>query len=114
MKKQVIIANLKDSVAQYSENAKLKKQEKEKNRTERKAEETRKEQEQVMVEKRAVEEEKTRLLGLDDKALMVELVFAVRGFYSNYQKLDKRCSELHDWVDELEDRISSIEFEKKV
>ena len=100
---------LKDRFAQYGESAKLKKLEVEKHRTERKAEKARKEQEQVIAEKQAIEDEKNRLLALDDKTLMVELIFAVRGFYSKYQELDMRCSELHDLVDELEDRIISVE-----
>ena len=100
---------LKDKFVQISENAKLRKLEKAKLLDERKVEEARKAQQKVMTEKQDIENEKQRLLGLDDKALIVELVFAVRGFYSNYQELDKQCSDLHEMVEELEDRIISIE-----
>ena len=40
---------------------------------------------------------------------MVELVFAVRGFYSDFQELNKQCSDLHEMVEDFGDRIASIE-----
>ena len=72
---------LKDKFEQISNNAKLRKLERAKLCNEREVEETRKAQQKVMTEKQDIENEKQRLLGLDDKALIVELVFAVRGFY---------------------------------
>ena len=75
---------LKDKFVQISENAKLRKLEKAKLLDERKVEEARKAQQKLMTEIQSIEDEKQRLLGLDDKALMVELVFAVRGFYSDF------------------------------
>ena len=62
-----------------------------------------------MTEIQSIEDEKQRLLGLDDKALMVELVFAVRGFYSDFQELNKQYSDLHEMVEDFGGRISSIE-----
>lgn len=102
---------IKEKFAQRSENSKRRKLEKEKHRTELKAEEARIKQEQVMAEKRAIEDEKNRLLGLDDKSLMVELICAVRGFYSSFKELNERFSDLSDYINELEYRISIAEAE---
>ena len=100
---------LKDKFVQISENAKLRKLEKAKLLDERKVEEARKAQQKLMTEIQSIEDEKQRLLGLDDKALMVELVFAVRGFYSDFQELNKQCSDLHEMVEDFGGRITSIE-----
>lgn len=100
---------LKNRLEQISNFAKLRKLEKAKLCNEREVEETRKAQQKVMTEIQSIEDEKQRLLGLDDKALMVELVFAVRGFYSDFQELNKQCSDLHEMVEDFGGRITSIE-----
>ena len=52
--------------------------------------------------------EKERLLSLDDKGLMVELILAVRGLYSQIEYIQGQQDSLSERVDNIESDISSI------
>ena len=54
------------------------------------------------------EAEKDRLLSLDDKGLMVELILAVRGLYSQMEYIQSQQASLSERVDDIESDISSI------
>lgn len=51
---------------------------------------------------------KDRLLSLDDKGLMVELILAVRGLYSQIEHIQSQQDSLSERVDDIESDISSI------
>mgnify|MGYP003371788009 CR=1 FL=1 len=52
--------------------------------------------------------EKERLLSLDDKGLMVELILAVRGLYSQIEYIQSQQESLSERIDDIESDISSI------
>lgn len=60
-------------------------------------------------EKAKIEAEKERLKQLNDKELMVELIFAVRGFYSQFTSLESKCEDLAAKLSDCEDAIQSLE-----
>ena len=51
---------------------------------------------------------KERLLSLDDKGLMVELILAVRGLYSQIEYIQSQQESLSERIDDIESDISSI------
>lgn len=55
-----------------------------------------------------IQAEKDRLLSLDDKGLMVELILAVRGLYSQIEHIQSQQDSLSERVDDIESDISSI------
>ena len=55
-----------------------------------------------------IQTEKERLLSLDDKGLMVELILAVRGLYSQIEYIQGQQDSLSERVDDIESDISSI------
>lgn len=103
--------SIRDKFNQAAEKHKLKKAEKEQERLRRRAEEERKEKEQLAAQKAAIEAEKQRLLALDDKEIMVELVFAVRGFYKKMTDLEDCIDEINNDIQSIEGRISYLEYE---
>ena len=52
--------------------------------------------------------EKDRLLSLDDKGLMVEMILAVRGLYSQIEYIQSQQDSLTERIDDIEADISSI------
>lgn len=75
---------------------------------EKEAEELRVRQERLEQERMALEMEKNRLLQLDDKALMVELIFAVRGFHEELSAIKERQGELESDLADLDERLDSL------
>ena len=59
-------------------------------------------------EAQKIQTEKERLLSLDDKGLMVELILAVRGLYSQIEYIQGQQDSLSERVDNIESDISSI------
>lgn len=55
--------------------------------------------------------EKERLLSLDNKELLVELIFAVRGFYNQVDQIEKKQSELEDKIIGIESYIADLELD---
>lgn len=75
-------------------------------------------QEYAEQEKRKIEEEKERLLSLDEKSLQVEMIFAIRGFYKRFieleamqEELDERLYGVESAIAQIESDISSLESE---
>ena len=66
------------------------------------------EQARLEDEKRKIEEERARLVSLDDKALMAELIFAVRGIYSRLEAIDARQEDLEIKICNFESEISDL------
>lgn len=58
--------------------------------------------------RKKIQAEKDRLLSLDDKGLMVELILAVRGLYSQMEYIQSQQASLSERVDDIESDISSI------
>ena len=50
-----------------------------------------------------------RLCNLNDKELLVELIFAVRGFYKQLIETEDSLQDIADKIDEFEERISHLE-----
>ena len=66
------------------------------------------EEERLQQEAQKIQTEKERLLSLDDKGLMVELILAVRGLYSQIEYIQGQQDSLSERVDNIESDISSI------
>lgn len=74
-------------------------------------EEERRKAERMKAEEEALNAEYDRLLDLDDKQLMTELIFAVRGFYSEMESIKVNSIRLSERLDELEDEVGRLESE---
>ena len=103
--------SIRDKINQAAEKRKLKKVEEEQERLRWQAEEERKRKEQLAAEKAAIAAEKLRLLALDDKEIMVELVFAIRGFYKKMTDLEDCIDVINNDIQSIEGRISDLEYE---
>ena len=79
--------------------------------TENTAELLKAEQEQIAAERAAIEAEKSRLLSLDEKELMVELIYAVRGFYAQVENLEYGQMQIEKSLSDVNGRLSSLESE---
>jgi len=88
---------------------KNKKDEWQKKRLERAAEEAAREKELLEQEARKIQAEKDRLLSLDDKGLMVELILAMRGLYSQIEEINIQQEALSAKIADIESDISSIQ-----
>lgn len=62
-------------------------------------------------EREKLKEEYDRLSGLEDRQLMVELIFAVRGFYTENENLKRQCQELGEQMKNLEQEIYELNLE---
>lgn len=60
-----------------------------------------------------IEKEREDLRNLSDHELMAELVYAVRGFYSDVEKLKEEQAEANGRISELEKEVDSIREEIK-
>ena len=89
---------------------KLKEQQLEKDRLqqEKVAAAAAREQERLQQEAQKILDEKNRLLSLDDKGLMVELILATRGLYSKLESIQKQQKNLSDRVVYVEEELPSI------
>ncbi|MBR6478717.1 MAG: hypothetical protein IKS85_09750, partial [Lachnospiraceae bacterium] len=78
------------------------------------------EEEQNAKEQAIFQEEYERLSGLDEKQLMVEMVFAIRGFYSevetlknNQKDMVKRMASLELDMDRLQKELEVLKDKKE-
>lgn len=62
-----------------------------------KIEEKKKEKERIEAEK--LEQEKQRLLALDEKELLVELIFSIKNIEKEQKSLSKKVDDLKLWLD---------------
>ena len=56
-----------------------------------------------------IQAEKERLLALDEKGLMVELILAMRGLYSQVEDIRIQQEVLSDKIEDIESDICSIQ-----
>ena len=82
--------------------------EKERVRLEKAAAEAVREKERLQQEAEKIQAEKDRLLSLDDKGLMVELILAVRGLYSQMEYIQSQQASLSERVDDIESEIHNL------
>lgn len=66
-----------------------------------KIEEKKKEKERIEAEK--LEQEKQRLLALDEKELLVELIFSIKNIEKEQKSLSKKVDDLKLWLDQTKD-----------
>ena len=100
-KRMVFDMSIGDSLRGFRDNLVKKKTEERLARAEAEQEELKKKQDEI-------EAEKKRLLELDNKALLVEAVLAIRGFYQTFSEAQARISELEDSVSELESKLTAM------
>ncbi len=60
-----------------------------------------------------IEKQRADLRALNDHELMAELVYAVRGFYQDVEKLKEEQAEANERIHELEKEVDSIREELK-
>lgn len=82
---------------------------KKKERLERAAEQAAYEQAQLEEEKTAILKERERLLSLDEKALMVEMILAMRGLYATIKDIEKQQEVLTGNIEDMESDIYRLE-----
>ena len=99
---------VQESLKRSKDERQKKRLEKERLRLEKAAAEAACEKERLQREAQKIQAEKDRLLSLDDKGLMVELILAVRGLYSQIEHIQSQQDSLSERVDDIESDISSI------
>ena len=90
---------VQESLKKSKDERQKKRLEKERVRLEKAAAEAVREKERLQQEAEKIQAEKDRLLSLDDKGLMVELILAVRGLYSQMEYIQSQqaaCQIRHD------------------
>ena len=55
-----------------------------------------------------IQNERNRLLGLNEKEILVEAIFAIRGFYSDFEKLKIKQVEMQTDIDNIYDSLSDL------
>lgn len=103
-----MIDKVKKGFNNIKEEHSKKKAEKIKIKLEKEAAEIKAEQERLTAEKEALEQEKRRLLELSDKDLMVELIIAVRGFYTKVSDIEQAQEQMGTTLFEIDDRLNSL------
>jgi cell division protein FtsL len=98
---------VQESLKKSKDERQKKRLEKERVRLEKAAAEAVREKERLQQAEK-IQAEKDRLLSLDDKGLMVELILAVRGLYSQMEYIQSQQASLSERVDDIESDISSI------
>ena len=81
---------VQESLKRSKDERQKKRLEKERVRLEKSAAEATREEERLQQEAQKIQAEKERLLSLDDKGLMVELILAVRGLYSQIEHIQSQ------------------------
>ena len=99
---------VQESLKKSKDERQKKRLKKERVRLEKAAAEAVREKERLQQEAEKIQAEKDRLLSLDDKGLMVELILAVRGLYSQMEYIQSQQASLSERVDDIESDISSI------
>ena len=82
---------------------------KKRERLEKAAREAAQEKEQLQKEAQKIQNEKERLLALDEKGLMVELILAMRGLYSQIENIQIQQEILSGKIENIESDICSIQ-----
>ena len=103
-----MLEKAKQAVDDLKNDMEQKKLKKTYNRKMRELEENRLEEERIRDEQEEIQKEYDRLTSLSDKQLMVELIFAMRGFYSQVEELYSENCMISDKIEELESDIHCL------
>lgn len=103
-----MLDKLQENIKRGRDERSRRKLEKELEQLEREAAEAQRRSEQLQAEQQRVQAEKERLLALDDKALMVELIFAARGLHSRLESVEAQQAYLSQAIDDIRDDIDSV------
>ena len=103
-----VINKVKEQSGRVAEDHRRKRVEKRLNKLERQLYLEQQEQAKLEAEKRAIEEERDRLIQLDQHEIMAEAIMAIRGFYAEFQEVREAISELEAEIEDLEAEISAI------
>lgn len=82
---------------------------KKKENLEKEAEKLRQEEKNIEDQKRYLETEKEKLLEMSSRELMVELITAIRGFYTRFHELEKTQEELKEKLENVEIELTTLE-----
>ena len=104
----IIFGKIQESLKKGKDERHKKRLEKKRIRLEQVAADAAREKERLQQEAQKIQAEKDRLLSLDDKGLMVELVLAMRGLYSQIEEIQIRQDTLTTKMKDIESDISSI------
>ncbi len=106
-----MLEKAKHAVDGLKDEIQKKKLERELAQKQKEQEENRKKETMAKQEREKLKEEYDRLSGLEDRQLMVELIFAVRGFYTENENLKRQCQELGEQMKNLEQEIYELNLE---
>lgn len=102
---------VQESLKRSKDERQKKRLEKERLRLEKAAAEAAREEERLQQEAQKIQTEKERLLSLDDKGLMVELILAMRGLYAQIEDIQFQQITLTSRIEDIEsDTINSAVF----
>lgn len=105
-----MIGKVKQGLSSFKDEYERKKQIKEQIKLAEEEEELRQKQEQNAKEQRILEAERTKLLQMNEKELAAELIFAVRGFYAEFQALKESQIEIEEALKNVKARLSALEM----
>ena len=103
-----MFGKIQESLKKGKDERHKKRLEKKRIRLEQVAADAAREKDRLQQEAQKIQAEKDRLLSLDDKGLMVELVLAMRGLYSQIEEIQIRQDTLTTKMKDIELDISSI------
>jgi len=66
------------------------------------------EQERLTLDRKAIEDERARLVEMTEKELMVEVILAIRGLYHEFAALKDKQTDLTNEITALENDLSSM------
>lgn len=93
----------------FQEENAIRKNEKKRKKLEEEANQDILKQQMIEKKKEKIQLEKDRLLSLNDKELMVESIFAIRGFYNKVSKIESQQEEIIDRIKQIEADLASLE-----
>ena len=103
-----MLGKIKENAAKVKEERQKTKARKEQERLEYEARKTKREQERLAKEEAKLKAEKVRLLELSDKEIMVELVFAIRGFQERLSDVETVQVDLESKLEQIENDILDL------
>jgi len=103
-----MLEGIRDKVKEQMELQEQKRILRKKAKLEKELKKANEEKEKLRLEQEKIQAERDRLSNLSEKELMAEAIMALRGFYSQFEELQKEQEEIHYRVCELEDDIIAI------
>lgn len=110
MAKLNIIGRVKDHAEKVADERRERRRLKELQLQEEKLRKIKEEEEKAATAAQQIQQEKERLLQLNKEEMLVEAIFAIRGFYNEFLTLKEEQRALAERVEELESDVEALSY----